>query len=57
MLMLSTLGGRATDLMLLGERLLACLICCISIIRAESSESGGEREYDLMVGSEACEAG
>ena len=57
MLMLSTLGGRARDLMLLGERLLACLICCISIIRAESSESGGEREYDLRVGSEACEAG
>ncbi len=41
--------------MLLGDLLLACLIFWISIMRAESSEYGGDRERALRVGSEACD--
>ena len=42
-------------LTLLGDLLLACLMFWISIMRAESSEYGGDRDSDLSVGSEVCD--
>ncbi len=47
-------GRQQQYLTLLGDLLLACLMFWISIMRAESSEYGGDRDSDLNVGSEVC---
>ena len=39
---------------MLGDLLLACLMFWISIMRAKSSEYGGDRDSDLRAGSEGC---
>ena len=44
------------DLMLVGDLLLARRMFWISIMCAEPSEKGGDRESDLSAGSEACTA-